>query len=105
MEDVLAHHGVRSVEDGLDDVEAKRRLEKYGPNELKKPDPTSLLAMILEQFDDTLVKILLLAACVSFGLAFFEDEELGIGAFVEPGVILLILVLNAIVGVWQESNA
>ena len=37
--------------------------------------------MILEQFDDTLVKILLLAACVSFGLAFFEDEQLGIGAF------------------------
>lgn len=105
MEDVLAHHGVRSVEDGLDDVEAKRRLEKYGPNELKKPEPTSLLAMILEQFDDTLVKILLLAACVSFGLAFFEDEQLGIGAFVEPGVILLILILNAIVGVWQESNA
>lgn len=104
-EDVLAHHGVRSVEDGLDDSEAKRRLEKYGPNELKKAEPTSLLSMILEQFDDTLVKILLLAACVSFGLAFFEGEQLGLGAFVEPGVILLILILNAIVGVWQESNA
>ena len=105
MGEVLEHHGVRDVNKGLGEAEAERRLEKYGPNELKKAEPTSLLAMILEQFDDTLVKILLLAACVSFVLAFFEGDELGIGAFVEPGVILCILILNAIVGVWQEANA
>ncbi|KAI8104565.1 hypothetical protein M9434_003120 [Picochlorum sp. BPE23] len=104
VKDVLKHHKVDAKE-GLEDVEAERRLEEFGPNELKKPEPASLLAMVLEQFDDTLVKILLLAACISFGLAFFEGEELGVGAFVEPGVILLILILNAIVGVWQEANA
>ena len=104
MEDVLSHHSV-DREKGLGDEEAARRLEKYGPNELKKAQPPSIFALILEQFDDTLVKILLLAALVSFALVFFEEGELGIGAFVEPGVILLILILNAVVGVWQEANA
>ena len=108
VDEVVTHHRT-NLKNGLSEPEVEARLAQYGPNELKKPEPTSLLAMVLEQFDDTLVKILLLAALVSFGLAFFENtesgESLGIGAFVEPGVILLILVLNAIVGVWQESNA
>lgn len=86
--------------------------------------------MILEQFDDPLVKILLVAAAISTFIAFTEAmEALGVsilevrsvndlnngitktlsstslGQYVEPFVILCILVLNAAVGVWQESNA
>lgn len=96
------------VDRGLDDIQVKRNQEKYGPNELPTEEGKTLLELILEQFDDLLVKILLLAAIISFVLAIFEehdDSTEAITAFVEPFVILLILIANAVVGVWQERNA
>lgn len=96
-----------SVDTGLSTEEVAARRQKYGYNQLHKEPPTPLWKLVLEQFDDTLVKILLLAAAISFVLAFLDKDshEEGIQAYIEPLVILLILVLNAIVGVWQESNA
>ena len=105
---VASHFGL-DPDRGLTASQVATQREKHGANELDKPEGKSLFALVLEQFDDALVKILLLAAVVSFALAFTEErapgQDVSIVDFVEPGVILLILVLNAIVGVWQESNA
>lgn len=73
--------------------------------ELTDEPPTPWWKLVAAQFDDVLVKMLLAAAFVSFGLALLETEGNRMHAMVEPIVILTILVLNAIVGVWQEMNA
>ncbi|KAF3658775.1 Calcium-transporting ATPase 4, endoplasmic reticulum-type [Capsicum annuum] len=93
---------------GLSEDEVVKRRQIYGFNELEKHEGQSILRLILDQFNDTLVRILLGAAVVSFILAWLDGEKGGqkeITAFVEPLVIFLILIVNAAVGVWQESNA
>ncbi|XP_051965328.1 sarcoplasmic/endoplasmic reticulum calcium ATPase 2-like isoform X2 [Xyrauchen texanus] len=90
---------------GLTLDQVKKQRDKWGPNELPAEEGKSIWELVIEQFEDLLVRILLLAACISFVLAWFEEGEETITAFVEPFVILLILIANAIVGVWQERNA
>ena len=81
--------------DGLNQAEAKRRLEKYGPNELQAGTKKSVLRIFLEQFADFLVIILILAAAVS---AMLGDVE-------STAVILAVITLNAILGTVQTVKA
>ncbi|CRH03082.1 calcium-transporting ATPase, putative [Plasmodium relictum] len=92
---------------GLSEDELLKRRTKYGLNELEVEKKKGMLELILNQFDDLLVKILLLAAFISFALTLLDmkNKKIAISDFIEPLVIVLILILNAAVGVWQECNA
>ncbi|GMH23102.1 hypothetical protein Nepgr_024945 [Nepenthes gracilis] len=100
------HYDVERIS-GLSSQEVEKRRQICGFNELDQHDGPSLWRLILDQFNDTLVRILLVAAVMSFVLAMFDGSEMGddITKFAEPFVIFLILIVNAIVGVWQENNA
>ncbi|XP_065860112.1 calcium-transporting ATPase, endoplasmic reticulum-type isoform X1 [Euphorbia lathyris] len=104
VEQCMKEYNVKA-EKGLSSYDVEKKRERYGLNELTKEKGTPLWKLVLEQFDDMLVRILLLAAFVSFILAYVQESETGYEAYVEPFVIVMILILNAVVGVWQESNA
>lgn len=105
VEDVLKHYGV-TLKGGLDYKTVEARRKQFGWNVLEQQNKESLLSLFISQFDDLLVKILLGAAVISFGLTLTEiSEGFSLTDFIEPVVILVILILNAVVGVWQEANA
>jgi Ca2+-transporting ATPase len=80
---------------GLDRGEAESRLKTHGPNTLKEAPPRSLFSMFIGQLKEVLVLILIGAAIVSGAL----------GEWADAIVILVIVLLNALLGVFQESKA
>lgn len=90
------------AKNGLTTEQAAARLETYGPNKLKEGKKVTNLQRFAGQFKDVMILILLAAALVSFIIAIMEGEPRG---FFEPSLILLIVILNAIMGVMQESRA
>ncbi|MDR2267349.1 MAG: calcium-translocating P-type ATPase, PMCA-type [Christensenellaceae bacterium] len=88
--------------EGLSDQEATQRLAQYGKNKLTEEKKKSLIAKFFDQFKDMMVIVLLVASVVSAMLAIMEGKYEDL---IESGLILLIVVINAIVGVVQESKA
>jgi Ca2+-transporting ATPase len=82
-------------ETGLTGEEAARRLETYGPNQLDEAPGTTFWQMLLDQFNNFVVIMLLVAAGISALL----------GDWIEAGAIMVIVVLNATLGVIQEQRA
>lgn len=89
---------------GLTDLRVAEHGRLYGKNVLPQEKSTPFWRLVLKQFDDLLVKILIAAAIISFLLA-IANGETGLSAFLEPSVILMILAANAAVGVITETNA
>lgn len=101
--EVLDFFGV-DLGKGLNDSQVALHSKIYGKNVLPEETRTPFWKLVLKQFDDLLVKILIAAAAVSLVLALINGET-GLAAFLEPFVILLILAANAAVGVITETNA
>ncbi|KAG2698945.1 hypothetical protein I3760_07G170700 [Carya illinoinensis] len=85
-------------------TEVAQHARLYGKNVLPEERRAPFWKLVFKQFDDLLVKILIVAALVSFILALINGET-GLTAFLEPSVILMILAANAAVGVITETNA
>ena len=90
---------VQSTKEGLTSAQAKERLEKYGLNALQAGEKTTALQKFINQFKDFMIIVLLAAAVISF----FAHE--GAPDPTDAIVILAVVILNAIVGVIQESKA
>ncbi len=86
---------LQTSKSGLSNKDATGRLEEYGPNELEVSEAISWWKILLEQFKDVMIIILILAAVVSFV----------VGEHTDAYVILAIIIGNAIIGFVQEFNA
>lgn len=113
MTSFLVDTSVQSLEDickalavdpqsGLTEEEVHCRLRTHGRNSLPETPKTPFWRLVLDQFEDIMVRLLLLAALVSYTVSALEGDYWDV---VEPGIIILILLLNAIIGVFQENRA
>ena len=110
-QEVLQSLGVKA--EGLSTEQAKERLAQYGPNKLKEAEKPTLLQRFLAQLKDPMLIILMIAAVVSAAttvidfLQLPEPRDMGhlTEGLVEVGIILIVVLLNAILGVIQESKA
>lgn len=91
---------LKTSKTGLSENEAGKRLEENGKNRLEAAKGKSLIRRFLEQLSDPMILILLAAAAVSGVLAVVENES-----FADVIIILAVVIINAVLGVYQESKA
>lgn len=93
---------LNASDNGLEETEAAERLLKHGANALKAKKRKNVIVRFLMQFVDAMIIVLLIAAGVSAGFAVYnrEWEEL-----IDAGIILLIVIINAVIGFVQENKA
>ena len=91
-----------SFTNGLTDEIATKRYVENGPNKLKEKKKKTTFQRFIEQFKDVMILILLAAAVVSFVVAIVEKNP---SELFEPLIILLIVIINAVMGVIQENKA
>ncbi len=92
---------LKTSKEGLSEKEAKSRAESYGTNELEEGKKKSLLQKFFEQFKDLMIIVLLVAAAVSA----IVPNETGHREWVDAIIILAVVLINAVMGVIQESKA
>ena len=98
FEDVLKEQN--SSPDGLSSQEAAKRLEKYGKNKLKEGKKVPLWKRFLDELADPMIIILIVAAVISGITAAYEGES-----FADVIIIMIVVIINAVLGVVQESKA
>lgn len=86
---------------GLSVQEAEKRRAQFGANELEPPKKKSLLLRFLAQFSDFMIIVLLIAAGISFATSYIQHND----DYIDSIIILVIVVLNAVIGLIQESRA
>lgn len=87
---------------GLSSEVLSKLQAEFGPNKLKEKKKKTMLQRFFDQFKDVMILILIVAAVISFVIACVEGNP---KEFFEPALILLIVILNAVMGVLQESKA
>ncbi len=90
---------------GLSAEQVAQRQQAYGPNKLDEKPPRSFVRRFFDQIKDVMVIILMIAAAISLGLCVYNATKGQEAEWIEPIVILVIVLLNAVLGVVQESRA
>ena len=98
------------AEKGLSSIEAKARLEKYGPNKLQEKKKKSWIRIFFEQMNNPMIFVLFAAIAVMIGVSIYETVKegfdfLGVGDWPDIVIVLAVILLNSVIGTIQEVKA